>query len=144
MAFSFETRAQLALAIEIIQLGKHRSVIADASAVEFAPIDCRAHGAVRLVFVRTVRETTPRAECLDIGEGQCDAVVTLPHADTAQTGRVDQHSPAGQHEQLTVRCRMTASTIGVADRADRLRVFAEQRIHQTRLADARLPDERDR
>ena len=56
-------------------------------------------------------------------------------------GRVDEERAAGQREQLAMGRRVAATRIGLADRAGRLAILAEQRVDERGLADARRPED---
>src|SRR5689334_1702660 len=72
-------------------------------------VDSGKHGAVRLVHVRAVRETTFRRERLDIRERR--TAVAVEELQLTQAGRVDHECAAGETDQLPVRRRVATGSV---------------------------------
>jgi len=104
------------------------------SARSLASVRDAAHSASRRSFRQEVGEPAVLGQLLDVGEGQRQALVRLVQADPAQPRRVDDHSAAGQEQQLPVHRGVPSAPVGLADPAGGHERAARQGVDQRRLA----------
>ena len=133
----FEEMCFLILAsLDVLQFPLQLEVAAVTLFVERTIVDGTPDGATRFVAVTTVIEPALFRKDFDVVEGAFQAFFIAPELQLPHAGCVDDHAAFRQDNQLTTGGCVPSSAVVFADIMDQLPFRAENRVDETRFADA--------
>ncbi len=101
-------------------------------------------GALGLGLVPAVVKATTLGQHLDVGKRRPQTIVALPQRNLPEARRIDEQSPLGQDDQLSVSGGMAPATVMLADVLHHHDLLTGQTIDDGRLAHSGGADQGDR